>query len=161
MRLTNFLTSGTKRFSLGNKEFWKPCIGVIGRWPADPGKTFLPPVDLFETDDELCVFVDLPGLKFEELELSLKEGILLLKGVRQKEREPDWNFFCKERPYGSFQRTILLPDRELDADAMEAKLEKGVLQVTIPKKDSTEVVPQFLFSGSGNRSCSGNMVFAH
>jgi Hsp20/alpha crystallin family len=50
------------------------------------------------------------------------------------------DFFCKERPYGSFQRTILLPDRKLDADAMDVKLDKGVLKVTIPKKDSSEVV---------------------
>ena len=161
MRLTNFLPRGTKRSSLGNQEFCKPRIGVIGKWPAHRGKTFSPPVDVFETDNELRVFVDLPGLKSKDLELSLHEGTLLLKGTRQKERGPDWDVFCRERPHGSFQRTIHLPDLSLDADAMEVKLDKGVLQVTIPKKDSSEVVPQFLFSGSGNRSCSGNMVFAH
>ena len=55
------------------------------------------------------------------------------------------DLFFKERPCGWFQRTILLPDRKLDADAMDVKLDKGVLKVTIPKKNSSEVVSQFAF----------------
>ena len=161
MRITNYFPSGAKRSSRFNKEFCKPWTRVIGKWASHQGKTFSPPVDLFETDHELCVLVDLPGLKFGDLELSLNEDTLLLEGTRQKERSTDLTFFCKERPYGSFQRTIHLPDRRLDADAMEAKLDNGVLKVTIPKKDSSEIVPQFLFSGNCNRSCSGHMVLAH
>ena len=118
-------------------------------------------MDVFETDDELCVFVDLPGLKSADLEVSLHEGTLLLKGTRQKEWTSDWTFYCNERPYGSFHRTIDLPDRRLDGDAMEAKLDRGVLRVTIPKNDSSEVVPQFLFPVSCNRSNIGHMVLAH
>jgi HSP20 family protein len=118
-------------------------------------------VDVFETDNELCVFVDLPGLKSADLEISLHEGTLLLKGMRQKDWTTDWTFYCKERPYGWFQRAIHLPDRSLDADAMEVKLDRGVLRVTIPKNDSSEVVPQFLFPLSCNRPSSGHMVLAH
>jgi len=161
MRLINFFPSGATRSSRVNEEFCQPWTRVIGKWASHRGKTFSPPVDLFETDNELCVVVDLPGLKFGDLEISLNEGTLLLEGTRRKERRTDRTFYCKERPYGSFQRTIHLPDRRLDAEAMEAELDEGVLKVTIPKSDSSEIVPQFVFSGNCNRSCSGHMVLAH
>jgi HSP20 family molecular chaperone IbpA len=161
MRLTNFLSTGAKRSSRVCKEFCKPWTRVLGKRTSHRGETFSPPVDVFETDNELCVFVDLPGLKSADLEISLQEGTLLLKGTRQKEWTTDWTFYCKERPYGTFQRTILLPDLSLDADAMEVKLDRGVLRVTIPKNDSAEVVPQFLFPVSCNRSSSAHMALAH
>jgi HSP20 family protein len=95
-----------------------------------------------------------------DLEITLIEGALLLEGTRQRERKTDRTFFCKERLCGSFQRTVHLPKRSLDSDAMEAELDKGVLKVTIPKKDSTELVPQILFSDNSNRSCIGYLVLA-
>lgn len=161
MRLTNFLSTRAGRSSRAIKEFCKPWTRVLGKGASHRGETFSPPVDMFETDNELCVFVDLPGLKSADLEVSLHEGTLLLKGTRQKEWTTDWTFYCNERPYGSFHRTIDLPDRRLDGDAMEAKLDRGVLRVTIPKNDSSEVVPQFLFPVSCNRSNIGHMVLAH
>jgi HSP20 family protein len=160
MRLSNFLSTGAKR-SRVCKVFCKPLTRVIGKRASHRGETFSPPVDVFETDNELCVFVDLPGLKSVDLEISLHEGNLLLKGTRQKEWKTDWAFYSKERPHGSFERTIHLPDLSLDADAMEVKLDRGVLRVTIPKNDSSEVVPQFLFPFSCNQSSSGHMVLAH
>ena len=158
MRLTNFLSTRAGRSSRASKEFCKPWVRVLWKGASHRGETFSPPVDVFETDNELCVFVDLPGLKSADLEISLHEGTLLLKGTRQKEWTTDRPFYCNERPYGSFHRTIDLPDRR---DAMEAKLDKGVLQVTIPKKDSVEVVPPFLIPGDCDQSCSGHMVPAH
>ena len=150
MRLSNFLPFRAKSPLLDNRSTQNSCQAwteVIRKWASHRGESFSPPVDVFETDKDLCIVADLPGLKAGDLEISLSEGTLLLKGKRQKERRPDWTFFCKERPYGSFQRTILLPDRKLDADAMDVKLDKGILKVTIPKKNSSEVVPQFAFAG--------------
>jgi HSP20 family molecular chaperone IbpA len=161
VRITNYFPSGTKQPSQVNKESCKPWTRVIGKWTSNRGQTFSPPVDLFETDNELCVVVDLPGLQLGDLEISLNERTLLLEGTRQRERWTDRTFFCEERPYGSFRRTIHLPDRSLDADAIEAELDKGVLKVIIPKKDPFELVPQMLLIGNCNRSCSGHMVLAH
>ena len=161
MRLTNFLSTRAGRSSRAIKEFCKPWTRVLGKGASHRGETFSPPVDVFETDNELCVFVDLPGLKSADLEISLHEGALLLKGTRQKEWKTDWAFYSKERPHGSFERTIHLPDLSLDADAMEVKLDRGVLRVTIPKNDSSEVVSQFWFPFSCNQSSSGHMVLAH
>jgi HSP20 family protein len=161
MRLTNFLSTGAKRSSEVCRVFCKPWTRVLEKRVSHRRERFAPPVDVFETDNELCVFVDLPGLKSADLEVSLHEGTLLLKGTRQKEWTTDWTVYSKERPSGSFQRTIHLPDLSLDADAMEVKLDRGVLRVTIPKNDSSEVVPQFLFPLSCNRSSSGHMVLAH
>jgi HSP20 family protein len=150
MRLSNFLPFRAKSPSLDNRSTQNSCkawTDVIRKWASHRGESFSPPVDVFETDKDLCIVADLPGLKAGDLEISLSEGTLLLKGKRQKERRPDWTFFRRERPCGSFQRTILLPDRKLDADAMDVKLDKGILKVKIPKKNSSEVVPQFAFAG--------------
>src|SRR6476661_3738669 len=118
MRLTNFSTGGKRSTSLC-KEFCKPWTRVLGKRTSHRRETFSPPMDVFETDNELCVFVDLPGLNLADLEISLHEGTLLLKGTRQKEWTTEWTFYCKERPYGSFQCRIHLPDRGLDVEAME------------------------------------------
>jgi HSP20 family molecular chaperone IbpA len=161
MRLTDFLSTGAKRSSRVCKVPCKLWTRVLGKRASHRRETFSPPVDVFENDNELCVSVDLPGVKSADLEVSLHEGTLFLKGTRQKEWTTDWTFYSKERPYGSFQRRIHLPDLSLDADLMEVKLDKGVLRVTIPKDDSSELVPQFLFPLSCNRSSSGHMVLAH
>jgi HSP20 family molecular chaperone IbpA len=160
MKLSNFITDGAKHSFRVKKDSYKPWTRLIGKWASNRGQTFSPPVDLFETENELCIVADLPGFQLGDLEISLIEGALLLAGTRQRERRTDRTFFCKERLCGSFQRTIHLPKRSLDSDAMEAELDKGVLKVTIPKKDSTELVPQILFSGNSNRSCIGHLVLA-
>src|SRR6476661_7678169 len=119
MRLNDFFSTGAKHSS----RVCKPWMRILGRRASPRGETFSPPVDVFETENELCVFVDLPGAKWADLEISLQEGTLLLKGTRQKEWTTDWTSFCKERPYGSFQRTIHLPGLNLEGDAMEVKLD--------------------------------------
>ena len=84
MRLTNFLSTGAKRSSRVCTEFCNPWTRVLGKRTSHRRETFSPPVDVFETDNELCVFVDLPGLKSADLEISLHEGTLLLKGHEAK-----------------------------------------------------------------------------
>ena len=123
---------------------------VMRKWTSHLGKSFSPSVDLVESDNELCILADLPGVKLGDLDISVSEGALILKGNRPTERRPDLSYLRRERFFGEFQRPIPLPDRQLDVDAMNVKLEKGILQVTIPKKDSSEVVPQFAFSSGCN-----------
>jgi HSP20 family molecular chaperone IbpA len=109
MKLSNFLPFRAKSPSLGNgstENSSKAWTEVIQKWASHLGESFSPPVDVFETYKDLCIVVDLPGLKARDLEISLSEGTLLLEGKRQKERRPDWTFFCRERPYASFQSAL-------------------------------------------------------
>ena len=98
MRLSNFLPFRAKSPSLGNRSTQNSCNAwteVIRKWASHRGESFSPPVDVIETDKDLCIVADLPGLKAGHLEISLSEGTLLLKGERQKERRPDRTFFLR------------------------------------------------------------------
>ena len=96
MRLSNFLPFRAKSPSLGNRSTQNSCNAwteVIRKWASHRGESFSPPVDVFETDKDLCIVADLPGLKAGHLEISLSEGTLLFKGERRRERRQPGPFF--------------------------------------------------------------------
>ena len=101
---------------------------------------FNPAVDLVEKDDHFLLTADLPGVKQEDIELTVKDGVLSLSGKREEltEEERDGAIY-RERRAGSFTRTVKLGD-VVDAEAIEAKFEGGVLTVTLPKRP--EVKPK-------------------
>lgn len=95
-------------------------------------------VDLSEADDNLELTMDLPGLEDDEIDVTLRNGALTVSGERKDEREEKRkNFYRSERAYGSFSRTIALPC-EVDEDAVDAKFEKGVLTVRLPKSQKAK-----------------------
>ena len=108
----------------------------LAPWPGEGAErwSFQPTLDLRETDDEIEVTADLPGLEEKDIELSLAADRLTLRGERREEREHKENDVPHriERAYGSFQRTVALPC-EVDPDRAEAVFKKGVLTVTLPK----------------------------
>jgi len=95
--------------------------------------TFYPRVDVAETDAEIKVTAELPGLEPEDFEVSLSEDTLTIRGEKRQEREEKGrNYYRAERSYGSFQRSIPLP-HIIDADKVNAEFSKGVLTVSLPK----------------------------
>lgn len=95
--------------------------------------TFNPRIDLSETDNEIKVSAELPGLDENDLEVSLTHNTLTIRGEKKEEKEDKGeNYYHMERSYGSFQRTIPLPT-EVEADQVDATFKKGVLTVTLPK----------------------------
>lgn len=96
------------------------------------------PIDLVETDDEIIVSAEIPGLKPEDIDVSMVGNRLMLKGAfeAEEERERGDVYVC-ERRYGSFQRRIDLPT-SVDVDAAEATFKNGVLKVELPKSKPTE-----------------------
>jgi len=114
--------------------------GALSLWPnafdfADRRLTggFLPEVDLTETDQEVKVTAELPGLDEKDLELNIEEGGLTIRGEKRQEREEERKgTYFSERSYGAFHRYIPLPE-DLLRDKAEAKFRKGVLEVSIPK----------------------------
>ncbi len=104
---------------------------------AHAGTGVMPSVDVAESDNEVVVTADLPGLDEKELNVSLDEHFLTLRGERKEEREKKGkNYHQVERSYGAFHRSIALPEG-IDRDHVEATFKKGVLQVKIAKKPGT------------------------
>ncbi len=90
-----------------------------------------PDLDVKETEK---VKADLPGIDEKDVQLTLQDGVLSIRGEKKSERKDEReNYHLVERSYGSFQRAIRLPDT-VDEDKVEARFDKGVLTVTLPKR---------------------------
>ncbi len=93
-----------------------------------------PTLDVKETENELVVKADLPGIDEKDVNLTIYNGVLTLRGEKKSEHTDEReNYHVMERSYGSFQRSIRLPET-IDEDKAEARFDKGVLTVTLPKR---------------------------
>ena len=118
---------------LMEESFVRPAAG-------QGGKNFVPALDLSETAEGYLVEAALPGVKPEDVEVTVENNVLTIKGeTRQDVDEQKRNFHRIERRFGSFQRTVGLPTT-VKADAIQASLTNGVLRLEIPKAE--EVKPR-------------------
>lgn len=104
-------------------------------WPLPTmfTKGWAPMADISETKDKLIVKAELPGLDPEDIKLSLSGNLLTIEGEKKKEKEEkDEHHYYLERYSGTFQRSFRLPV-EVQEDKIEAKFDKGVLTITLPK----------------------------
>ena len=96
--------------------------------------TWAPAVDIYETENELVLSAELPGIEDEDIEIKVEDNTLTLKGQRKFEKETkEENYHRIERSYGSFMRSFTLP-AYIDQDKIEAQHDQGVLKITMPKK---------------------------
>jgi HSP20 family protein len=105
------------------------------RTPADLPFAFrgYPSVDVSETEKNVIVKAELPGMDPKDVDLSIEKGTLVIRGEKKQEsEEKNENYHRVERSYGSFHRSIPLPCK-CDADKVKAKYKNGVLTVTLPK----------------------------
>jgi HSP20 family protein len=103
-----------------------------------PGEGFIPRVNVAETEGELEVSVELPGLKPEEVHVELRDGALWVSGERKEEKEEKGKTYHRvERRYGEFRRAVPLP-AGVEEDKIEAKFENGVLKITAPKPEAAK-----------------------
>jgi HSP20 family protein len=102
------------------------------RFPVE-GRGWMPAVDVFEKGDKFVVKAELPGMKEEDIDVSVIGNTLAIKGEKKTESEvKEADYYRCERAYGSFYRTIPLPST-VDASKIEAEFEDGVLEVSLPK----------------------------
>ncbi|MBI5650005.1 MAG: Hsp20/alpha crystallin family protein [Chloroflexi bacterium] len=95
-------------------------------------------MDLYETPEDVTIKAALPGIKPEDVEITITGNTLHLRGESKEENEiKDKNYLRRERRYGSFERTIALPGG-LQADKAEATFENGVLTLRVPKSEQTK-----------------------
>ena len=99
------------------------------------GRRWVPPMDLVEAGDHFVLKADLPGLKDEDVKLEVQDGTLTISGERKSEHEAsEGGWYRIERSFGSFSRSLTLPEH-VDADAISANFNDGVLEVRIPKPE--------------------------
>ena len=112
-------------------DFW---AGSRGLAPWDEAWTeFDPRVDVIETDTEVKVAAELPGLEAEDVRVTVSHNVLSIKGEKKQEREDKGeNWYRSERSYGSFERAIPLP-QGTDTEQADATFDKGVLTITFAK----------------------------
>ncbi|MCB1057070.1 MAG: Hsp20/alpha crystallin family protein [Acidobacteria bacterium] len=92
-----------------------------------------PPVDIRETEDAYLVNAELPGMKKEDVQITLENNVLTVGGERRFEGdEKDQGFHRRERAYGKFLRSFALPKR-VDSEKIAAKFRDGVLEISVPK----------------------------
>jgi HSP20 family protein len=119
-----------------------------------------PETDVVETEREIRVQVEMPGLKRENIEVDVENNVLTIRGEKREERTEgqDGRYHLAERRWGTFARSFVLP-RDVDADAIQAAFENGVLSVSIPKSEKARrrkievggtAQPQELGSSNGN-----------
>lgn len=113
---------------------------MFGRWPSAPGDNggqrldWSPAVDISETQNEFLLKADLPGMKREDVKVTLENNVLTVEGERRHESEStDERTHRIERFYGGFCRRFTLPENT-DPDAIRAESRDGILVVHIPKR---------------------------
>jgi HSP20 family protein len=98
---------------------------------------WLPAVDVAEMKNEIVVNVEIPGMDPKEFDISLSEGTLTIRGEKKQDRVEEENYHLTERRYGTFSRSIPLP-QEVESDKISASYKNGVLTVTLPKPEGTK-----------------------
>ncbi len=106
---------------------------------GDGGAMTFPPVDMSETENEYIIEASLPGIKPDEVKISLQNNVLTIEGERKEERErkEGERTIYREHRYGSFTRSFSLPS-PVEADKAEARFENGVLRLILPKAESSK-----------------------
>jgi HSP20 family protein len=118
--------------SLWNSRFGIDNLAGTGQW--------LPRLDVAETDSDVVVHVDVPGIDPKKIDISVTGDVLTIRGERDEVKDTkETTFHRVERSYGSFSRVITLPT-SVDVEKISATAKEGVLTVTLPKRD--EVRPR-------------------
>ena len=120
--------------------------GALRRW--------MPPMDLVETEEHFVLRADLPGMGEDDVKIEFEDGTLTVAGERKAEHESgNEGYYRVERAFGSFSRSLTLP-KGIDAEAVTARFDRGVLEVSIPKPEERK--PRRIeIGGSGQQTIEG------
>lgn len=128
---------------LARKDFFEPFMELqkeIDRLfsefmkPLRTDSEFYPRVDAYETQDKVVLELEVPGVKKEELKITVEDGVLKISGEKKTERdEKGRNYRIIERSFGKFERSFIIPDY-VDVKHITARYNEGVLTLEMPKK---------------------------
>ena len=109
------------------------------RWPASLARgaasgVMIPEFDVHDNGKQLTIEADLPGVNEKDVSITTANGVMVIKGQKNSGYEENKeNYYLCERSYGAFERSLSLPDT-VDEDKIEARFDKGVLKVVVPKR---------------------------
>ena len=112
-------------------EDWSPEV-------LEKEKTWMPAFDISENDKEYTLTAEMPGIDPEELDITLSDGVLTVKGEKKQEKEEKGeNYHRIERSYGSFQRSFHIPEK-VKTEKVDATYKDGVLKLKLEKDEKNE-----------------------
>lgn len=111
------------RFATGDEDL------VSGTW--------VPPVDVAETQEKILVRAEVPGMKQEDISIEFANGLLTLRGDRKLEKSEGMTWHRVERIYGNFSRSFTLP-RTVDPEKISASYREGILEIEVPKREEAK-----------------------
>ncbi len=124
---------------------FEPFRGSPFGWSSGIGA-----VDVVDKDKEIQIRADLPGMKEDDIDVRLSDGLLTIQGEKKEEKEEseeEGNYYVSERRYGSFQRSFRLPEG-IDLEHVDAAFKNGVLTVKLPKtKEAQEKIKKIKVKG--------------
>jgi HSP20 family protein len=136
---------------LFNTFFDTPTTGNGGA-----ARRWLPAMDVVETDEHFVLTADLPGLSEDDVNIEVEENVLTVSGERKAAHEDKREGFVRvERSYGAFRRSLTLP-KGVDADAVSASFDKGVLEIRIPKPEERKPRKVAIQVGEAPAAIEGN-----
>jgi HSP20 family protein len=101
-------------------------------------EVLMPAIDISETEKEYVITGEIPGVDAKDLDVTLNDGILTIKGEKKHENEEkDENYHCIERHYGSFERSFRIPDK-VKTDELDATYKDGIFKLSLPKAEVVE-----------------------
>lgn len=114
---------------------WDPFLEMAPLWREEPNALgFVPDFEVKETKDQYLFKADVPGVKEQDLDISLTGSRITITGKREEEKEETTDaYYACERSYGSFSRSFTLPEGA-DLEHVQAELRSGVLTVAVPKR---------------------------
>lgn len=119
------------------------------------GQMIVPNIDVSETEKEVRICVEMPGVAEEDVDVTLNEGILTIRGQKKTERKEEReNYYFTERSFGTFQRSIRLPYATKPENA-QAEFTNGVLTITLPKEEIQEQSHRIQIQQKGKSPTSG------
>jgi HSP20 family protein len=121
-------------------DFFRRPFSTIGfpRFKVAAAEEIVPDVDMFEDGGDVVVKAEIPGMKKEDIDVTLTDGAITISGEKKKEQEiKKKNYYKWERSYGSFCRTLSLP-AEIQADKVKSTFKDGVLEIRMPKTEQAK-----------------------
>ncbi len=125
-------------FDQFNREINRIVNGTTALGNTSQERDWMPAVDIREEDDRYILAADLPGVERKDVDVTLEDGVMTIRGERHVETEEKREgFHRRERVHGAFLRQFTLPDT-VNAEQISATVKDGVLEVVIPKQDKPE-----------------------
>jgi len=116
-------------------RLWDSFLEGGSRRRSEERGEWLPSLDVSETKNELVVKAEVPGMDAKDIDISLSDGVLTIKGEKKQEKEEkEADYHLIERSYGAFARSVQLP-KEVQGGKISASYKDGILKITLPKSE--------------------------